>query len=409
MNDNASTFDVAPGERPGRLFYGWWILVVCSLLAIFGSAVSSSRVLFVVPMRDDLGFTSGGTVLIFTLAAGAGTVAGLLVGWLADRLGSRPLVLCGGLAAGVGLLLSSPANSHWHFLLTFAVAFAGTTVGFSMITLLALVNRWFSHRRPVAMATLMTMLSLGPAFLPLLLALGMDSMGWRSLLLSLGVFLCLLTVVAWLVLRSRPEDVGLWPDGDAAPPSAPDFTVREAMRTGAFWILVLGGIVLNDAGDTTAEGMTPAMTIAMPVLAILLTFGMGVAAARIPPRKLLSVGMLIGAAGHLVLLLVDGGVGTVVFLSAVAVVQGGSAVYWIMVGAYFGRSRFASLMGLLLLLRGVGAFVPAVVAELLERMGHYEVSLVFYLLVYAAVGVTLWFAGRPSLPLPNETPARDEG
>ena len=138
--------------------------------------------------------------------------------------------------------------------MTFAVAYAGTTVGFSMITLLSTVNRWFSRRRPVAIATLMTMFSVGPAFVPLLVALGMGSVGWRSALLFLGVFLCVLTALACLVLRSRPEDMGLWPDGESAPPNTPDFTVRKAMHTGAFWALVLGGMVLNDAGRHHRRG-----------------------------------------------------------------------------------------------------------------------------------------------------------
>ena len=367
-----------------------------------------SQSFLVIPMRHELGLASASTALIFTLAAAAGTVAGLLIGWLADRFGTRPLVLFGGLAAGVGLVLSSLADTYWHFLLTFAVGFAGVTVGFNMITLLSTVNRWFSRRKPVAMATLMTMFALGSAFVPLLVAWGMTTIGWRVVLLSWGVFLCVLTALACLALCSRPEDMGLWPDGDAEPPSTPDFTVREAMRTGAFWILVLGGMVLNDATDSTVEDITPLLSVLMAVLAILLTFVMGVAAGKIPPRKLLSVGLAVGALGHLILLLLDNDVGSVVFLSAVAVAQGGSAVYWIMVGEYFGRSRFASLMGLLLLLRGVGAFFPAVVAGLLERMGHYEISLIIYILVYAAAGLALWFAGRPSLPLPIETPARDE-
>ena len=285
MNDNTSTPDVTESGPSRRIFYGWWILAVCSLLAIFGGALNYSQSFFVIPMSDDLGLSIHSTALIFILVAPAGAVAGLLVGWMADRFGSRPLVLFGGLAAGTGLVLSSPADSYWHFLLTFAVAYAGTTVGFSMITLLSTVNRWFSRRRPVAIATLMTMFALGPAFVPLLLALGMASVGWRSVLLFLGVFLCVLTALACLVLRSRPEDVGLWPDGEAAPPSAPDFTVREARRTGAFWAMVLGGMVLNDASDTTVNGITPVMTVAMSLLAILLTFGMGVAAGKIPPRK----------------------------------------------------------------------------------------------------------------------------
>ena len=407
MNDNTSTPDVTESGPSRRIFYGWWILAVCSLLAIFGGAVSYSHTLFVVPMHDDLGLSNGSIALIFTLAVAAGTVAGLLVGWLADRFGSRPLVLVGGLAAGTGLILSSPASSSWHFLLTFAVAYAGTTVGFSMITLLSTVNRWFSRRRPVAIATLMTMFSVGLAFVPLLVAWGMGSVGWRSVLLFLGVFLCVLTALACLVLRSRPEDMGLWPDGEAAPPNTPDFTVREARRTGAFWAMVLGGMVLNDAGDTTVEDMTLVMTVAMPLLAILLTFGMGVASGKIPPRKILSVGLIIGALGHGALLILDNDFGTVAFLSAVAVVQGGSAVYWIMAGDYFGRSKFASLMGLLLLLRAVVAFVPSVIVGLLERSGHNEMSLMFYILVYAAAGVALWFARRPSLP--PRVPAEELG
>ena len=233
MNGNASTHDEAPAGKPGRLFYGWWILVACSLLAIFGGAVSNSQTLFIVPMRDDFNFRPGSAALIFLYTIAAAPLAGPLVGWMADRFGSRPLVLFSGLAVGAGLVLSALADNYWHFLVTFAVAFAGATVGFSMITLLSTVNRWFSRRRPVAMATLMTMFSLGPAFAPLLLAWEMNSVGWRSTLLFVGIFLCALTALVCLALRSRPEDVGLWPDGEAAPPSAPDFTVREALRTGA--------------------------------------------------------------------------------------------------------------------------------------------------------------------------------
>ena len=311
MNDNTSTPDVTESGPSRRIFYGWWILAVCSLLAIFGGAVTYRDTFFVVPMRDDLNLSSLSTGLVF--ASAAGTVAGLLVGWLADRFGSRPLVLFGGLAAGVGLVLSSPASSSWHFLLTFAVAFAGTTVGFSMITLLSMVNRWFSRRKPVAMATLMTMFSLGSAFVPLLVASAELGVGWRITSLFVGVFLCVLAALAWLVLRSRPEDVGLWPDGEAEPPSAPDFTVREALRTGAFWVLVLGGMVLNDATDSTVEDISPLLTAVMAVLAILLTFAMGVAAGKIPPRKILSVGLVVGALGHVALLLLDINVGTVAF------------------------------------------------------------------------------------------------
>ena len=409
MNGNVSNPDVAVARPPSRLFYGWWILVVCSLLAIFGGGLDQALTILVVPMRDDLSMSILSIGFIFTLAAGAGTVAGLLVGWLADRYGSRPLVLFGGLAAGAGLVLFSLADSYGHFLVTFAVAIAGMTLGFSTITLLSTVNRWFDRGRPMAMAVLMTGFAAAPVFVAPLAGVGLAVTDWRSVLVYTGVFLCALTAVGWLALRSRPEDKGLWPDGAPTPPTTPDFRVREAIRTGAFWALVLGGMVLNDSADTTVEDISPVLTAAMAVLAILLTFGLGVASGRIPPRKILSGALVIGALGHVALLVLDGDPGTVAFLSAMAVVQGGNAAYWIMVGDYFGRRRFASIMGVVILLRGAGAYVPGIIGSLLDTMGYYDFSLPFYFLLYAAIAVPLWFARRPSPPLPTTTPASDQG
>ena len=302
------------------------------------------------------------------------------------------------MAAGLGLVLFSLANSYWHFLLIVTVVFAGTTVGFSRITLLSTVNQWFVRRKPVAMATLMTMFAVGAGFAPLLVAVGMDRIGWRSTMLFSGIFFCALTALAGLALRSRPEDMGLRPDGEEKAPSSPDFTVWEAMRTGAFWALVLGGMVLNAAEDTTIEDISPVLAAVMAVLPILLTFGLRVAAGKISPRKILSCALAIGGLGHVALLLQDGDAGAVVFLSALAVVQGCSAVYWIMVGDFFGRSKFASLMGLLLLLRAVAVFVPLVIAGVLERTSYYDISMILYILVYGTVAVAVWSARRPSLP-----------
>ena len=77
-----------------------------------------------------------------------------------------------------------------------------------------------------------------------------EAYGWRDAYLRSGIALLAYAPVAALVLRSRPEDIGLRPDGDApladsTPQTAgADATVEgwrlgEAMRTAAFWIIVL--------------------------------------------------------------------------------------------------------------------------------------------------------------------------
>ena len=59
----------------------------------------------------------------------------------------------------------------------------------------------------------------------------------------------LLPLCIWF--RNRPEDMGLLPDGAIRPPPARggrgairretrDYTVREALRTQAYWLLLLG-------------------------------------------------------------------------------------------------------------------------------------------------------------------------
>ena len=67
MNGNPSTPDAESAGRPGRLFYGWWILIACSLLAIFGGAITQSQSLLVIPMRDEMDLTVRSTALIFAL------------------------------------------------------------------------------------------------------------------------------------------------------------------------------------------------------------------------------------------------------------------------------------------------------------------------------------------------------
>ena len=365
---------------------------------MFGGVLSQSLTLLILPMREELNISVTSIGLISVLAGTAGMVAGLLMGLMVDRFGSRPLILFGGIIAGLGLILFSQSDGMWQFSLTFALAFAGSTVGFSLITLLSTVNQWFARRRAIAMAVLMTVFAAGPILGSLPLAVGLASMEWRTTLLVWGSFLCALAGVSWLVVRSRPEDKGLFPDGDAEPPGTPHFSVGETIHSGAFWVLVLGGVLLNNAGSTTLEDLSPPLTVVGPLLTVLFTLGLGVAAIWFPCRKLLSSCLLVGALGHVALLVVDSDAGAVMFLAALAVVKGGNATFWIMAGDYFGRNRFGSIMGLMIFLRGVGGYVPEVIGAILDEFGYYDISLVFYVLIYAAIAVPVWSARRPPPP-----------
>ena len=111
-----TTDTVDPGSRrPGRVFYGWWVLAAASIQGMFGNgAISSGFPRFFEPIRADLGISYTSMSLVFSLARAEGGMGGPLIGWLVDKYGSRPMILIGGLTAGAGLMLLSRVDTYWQ-------------------------------------------------------------------------------------------------------------------------------------------------------------------------------------------------------------------------------------------------------------------------------------------------------
>ena len=396
MQAGTEVTETGPGplKPQGRFFYGWWIVAAASIFGMFGNgAISSGFPRFFEPIRQDLGISYSSMSLVFSLARAEGGMGGPLVGWLVDKFGARPMVLWGGLTAGVGLILLSRADTYWELVILFAgVVSVGKTAGLGQ-TLMAAVNQWFIRRKAVALSTLMTAFAGGGAFVVLLLDLGISQLGWRATVLWTGIFVTAMTLpVAW-VIRSKPEDMGLLPDGD--PPGGraataagrsgrgrrpseqaeQNFSVREALRTRAFWLLLAGVITRVSATNAVIIHIFPMLAMkgldettatlyvsAMFFLAIPLRFLLGVAGGRFAPRKLLFWGMNLGAVALFALWGLPGMWGVVVFVLGLAIVEGVTSVNWLMVGDYFGRERFASLMGAMSVFHNVGLFVAPIFA-----------------------------------------------
>jgi MFS family permease len=421
------TTKASESRRGSRIFYGWWIVAVTSFQGMFGNgAISSGFPIFFEPIRQELGIGYASMSLVLSLARAEGGMGGPLVGWLVDKFGGRPMILFGGLTAGVGLVLVSRADSYWAFVLLFVgVVSVGKTAGLGQ-TLMATVNQWFIRRKAVAMSMLMTAFAGGGAIVVPLLHLGIASVGWRDTLLYTGIFIGLLTLPVALVVRSRPEDMGLRPDGDAAPVverqggqaearvrrEQVEFTVREAIRTRVFWFMLFGVVARVSATNAIiihifplleGEGLTSrdaAVYVAvMFFMAIPLRFILGVASGRMSPRQLLFAGMNLGALGLLALRGLDGTPGVVIFILTFGVVEGVTAVNWIMLGDYFGRSRFASLMGFMSLFHNGGMFVaPIFSGWVRDQTGSYNLVLIAFAPLFMFSGLMFLLARRPPPP-----------
>ena len=435
-------------RRQGRFFYGWYVVAVSCLQGMFGNgAISTGFPRFFEPIRGDLGISYAAMSLVFSLARAEGGLGAPLVGWLVDKFGSRPMILFGGLTAGIGLMLLAFAREYWQLVFLFVgVVSVGKTAGLGQ-TLMATVNQWFIRRKAVALSTLMTAFAGGGAIVVPLLHLGVVTLGWRPTVFIIGLFIAILTLPVAYVIRSRPEDMGLRPDGDPPAGSAPaarparggghhqpaarssgeeqNFTVRQALRTQAFWFILIGVITRVSATNSiiihlfpllvwkgVSEDIATLSASVMFFMAIPLRFLLGVAGGRLSPRKLLFYGMNIGAIGLVGLWLLPQWPALVVFILGLAIVEGITSVNWIMVGDYFGRNRFASLMGAMSIFHNIGMFIAPIYAGWIrDTTDSYEIVLMTFAPTFVISAFMFALARRPALPQsapqPDQEPAEE--
>ena len=298
---------------------------------------------------------------------------------------------------------------------------------------MATVNQWFIRRKALAMSSLMTAFAGGGAIVVPLLGWGIAQLGWRETMLYAGFFVGLVSLPVSLVIRSKPEDLGLLPDGDrvsrpgiAASSSGQsgqpqdqrledqpaEFTVRQALRTRTFWLILLGVVTRVSATNAVIvhlfpiledEGLGPQAAAfyasLMFFMAIPLRFLLGVAGDKLAPRKLLFIGQNLGALGLVALLVTDSVAGVVIFVLCLAVVEGVTSVNWIMVGDYFGRGRFASLMGFMSVFHNIGLVIfPIYAGWIRDTTGSYNVALATLAPLFVVSAFAFALARRPPPP-----------
>ncbi len=278
------------------VYYGWVVFAVANIPSFGARPVASVAVLsvFVIPMTDEFGWSRG----LFSGAVSLGAVCGLVMspfaGRLIDRYGSG--VILAGCSAVVGVcslgLAAVPfpyLSGAWSF---YAIYVPGRAVFSSPLELgtTTAISNWFIRRRPMAMAWFGAAQGVGLGLLPLAAAALIGDLGWRSAWLALGVFTVATGILPPLLLMARrPEDMGLAPDpagaSDAMTPrrNGPmvsgtnpttrgggwrdaDYTVGEALRTPAFWILaffsmvgfmVQSGVSLHQTAHYIDAGVAP--------------------------------------------------------------------------------------------------------------------------------------------------------
>ncbi len=226
---------------PRGIFYGWIIVAIAVVITAMGVGLMFSLGIFMDPLEVAFGWGRSqiaSASLVGWIAFGC---ASLCFGVLSDRLGTRVVVMIGGIMFTVGMLALSQMWALWHLYVFYGLLIGGG-VGAFLVPLTSTVTRWFNRRRALMIAVTNCGVGLGGTlFAPLTRYLVM-SYGWRAAFALYALLVGVVILPLALLIRDRPQDIGLQPFGgepvassDAPPVS--NVTFRTVLSTPAFWII----------------------------------------------------------------------------------------------------------------------------------------------------------------------------
>jgi len=200
------------------------------------------------PIVDEFGWDRGATAAAFSFGFILAAVLSPLLGRWMDRFGPRVVIEAGIACVALGLYAARYIAAPWQLYATLGVLVGAGSVCLSYTGQACYLPNWFVRRRGLAMSIAFSGVGAGSIVLfPALQGL-IDAFGWRSACTALAIVVLVVLVPLNLLLRRRPQELGLHPDGDAAAPPRPaaqtapsgdDWTLATAVRTPIFWWMSL--------------------------------------------------------------------------------------------------------------------------------------------------------------------------
>jgi MFS family permease len=396
---------------PGRrTYHGWRIAVALGVTETTSwGIVYYAFSVILAPMQAELGWSRAQVTAAFSLAILTSGLAAVPVGAWIDRRGGRAVMTAGSVLATLLVLAWAAVGS----LPALYAVWAAMGVVWAMVLYepsFAVVNQWFRRHRARALTVVTGFAAFASTiFFPLTTWL-VELQGWRGAVVTLAVLLAAVTIpLHALVLRRRPEDLGLAVDGLPDDPAAPvvvDVSARSAVRGPVFWWLaaafalesvVLVGLsvhlipLLRDAGHDAAfaagaAGLVGAMKF--PARALLGPLGDRV------PAFVLAAGLFAAAGVALVVLAaVPTAAGALVFAAVYGSASGAlTTVRPALVAALYGRAAYGTISGAMSA-TGVAAraTAPVAIGALYDGLGSYA-AIVWALAAVSAMAVVALLA-----------------
>ena len=405
------------------LFYGWKLVgVATALLTLMALVVFQGMGTLMVGLERQFNWSRFAMSGAFALARAEGAILGPLEGFIIDRFGARRMILIGYVTMGVGYVLMSQIDTLWQFYATFMIITLGSGLG-GWLAIISVVNNWFIRKRSLAIATAMSGIQFG-AFLVPVLAIGIESHGFRVTSLGVGLFLLAIVVPVTRAIRNTPEEYGLRPDGEPPPSEATapeaggtrpedeeqEFTAREALKTPVFWLLSLTQLTSSVSITTLALHLSPRLTdMGMPLtaagtittlyaaIALPTQFASGYAGTRLPKPQLIAFFYLLQAVAMALIAVATTVPVVILFAVLFGMGFGGRIPLTTAIrGDYFGRKAFATIMGMSQFASNIAMMgAPLFAGYWFDTRGSYFFPFITFAVLSLIGSVLMLFVRKP--------------
>jgi MFS family permease len=236
-------------------YFGWLIVAVAFVTMAIGVTARTAFSLLLPPLIDEFGWDRGLAAGAFSFGFLVSALLSPIAGRIMDARGPRIVILTGALLLAAGLLFAPFTERPWHLYATLGVLVGGGANLMTYTTHSQFLPNWFLRRRGLAISIAFSGVGVGAiTLLPWLQSI-IETDGWRASCWTMGLLTIFVVTPLNLLVRKKPEDVGLLADG-ASPMAAVagvrdanvvdlgwasiEWTLARAIRTSRFWWIVLG-------------------------------------------------------------------------------------------------------------------------------------------------------------------------
>ena len=398
--------------------HAWLLLAGAFLIFAVAAGCIQAYPVFLVAFIGVFGWSRAAASIAFAVSQFVSGISAPLVGAMVDRLGPRRMVLIGTALLAVGLFGNAHATALWHVILLYGVVMTLGANCLGLVVFVPTLSRLFVRKRGMAVSIVQSANGFARAYTAPLSQLLISGIGWRATyLVQGGAVMALVLPLSLLFRRTEPARFARGTQTE----SSEGWTVRDAMRTPHFWLLMLV-YVFTGLGS---------FLVALHQLAFAVTVGFG----KLYAAEVLGIGALLSLPG----VILTGTISDYIGRERAAVASYGmsilgvvfallihspdqSLLLWLHACCFgmtwgargpaitaktadlFPGPNLGAILGVITVGTGVGAGAGSWMAGwLFDLTGSYEAPFLLSILFYLCGAVAFWALRRP--PVVRTRPA----